>query len=134
MQQVSCKVIELSLSSVRSRSTVLNRKNVWVSFQDKDLSINSLFFSLHNAFNLCNCDDLNTDAYDEGVITNMEHLPVMRLNYGDSGKRYAWIEYNLGPFVCSGKDYLYPSDVLYSDFYFKAAFNESRYFHAQMAI
>ena len=50
----------------------------------------------------------------------------MRLNYGDSGKRYAWIEYNLGPFVCSGKDYLYPSDVLYSDFHFKAAFNESR--------
>jgi len=55
----------------------------------------------------------------------MEHLPVMRLNYGDSGKRYAWIEYNLGPFICSGKDYLYPSDVLYSDFHFKAAFNES---------
>jgi len=81
--------------------------------------------NLHNAFNLCNCDDLNTDAYDEGIITNMEHLPVMRLNYGDSGKRYAWIEYNLGPFVCSGKDYLYPSDVLYSDFHFKAAFNES---------
>ena len=55
----------------------------------------------------------------------MSQLPVMQLNYGDSHLSHSWIKYELGPFVCSGKDYFYPSEIKSTNFEFKAAFKTS---------
>ena len=55
----------------------------------------------------------------------MSQLPVMQLNYGDSENSHSWIKYELGPFVCSGKDYFYPSEIKATNFEFKAAFKTS---------
>ena len=52
----------------------------------------------------------------------MSQLPVMQLNYGDSENSHSWIKYELGPFVCTGKDYFYPSEIKATNFEFKAAF------------
>ena len=45
----------------------------------------------------CNCDSLDSNNVDVGVLTNMDQLPVTQLNYGDSQERVSWIEYELGP-------------------------------------
>ena len=45
----------------------------------------------------CNCDSLDTENVDVGLLTNMDQLPVTQLNYGDSEERVSWIEYDLGP-------------------------------------
>ena len=47
----------------------------------------------------------------------------MELKYGDSRAIYSWIEYELGPLMCSGKALNYPSDTFASSFFFKAAYN-----------
>ena len=47
----------------------------------------------------------------------------MELKYGDSRAVYSWIEYELGPLICSGKALNYPSDTFASSFFFKAAYD-----------
>ena len=43
----------------------------------------------------------------------------MQLNYGDSEYSHSWIEYDLGPLKCSGKEYFYPSEIKSASFKFK---------------
>ena len=43
----------------------------------------------------------------------------MQLNYGDSEYSHSWIEYDLGPLKCSGKEYFYPSEIKAASFKFK---------------
>jgi contactin associated protein-like 2 len=53
----------------------------------------------------CNCDaDLETWQIDGGEITEMEHLPVKQLRFGDTGNPLDEKEgrYSLGPLVCEG--------------------------------
>lgn len=69
----------------------------------------------------CNCDDMRANLTDFGVLTSMEQLPVTQLNYGGSSEIYAWIEYYLGPFKCTGRRNLYPSEVKSNSFEFKLA-------------
>ena len=45
----------------------------------------------------CNCDSLDSNNVDIGILTNMDQLPVTQLNYGDSQDRISWIQYDLGP-------------------------------------
>ena len=45
----------------------------------------------------------------------------MELRYGDSEYKDSWIRYELGPLVCSGKGFLFPSEIEASDFSFKIA-------------
>ena len=47
----------------------------------------------------------------------------MELKYGDSQAIYSWIEYELGPLMCSGKALNYPSDTFASSFFFKAVYD-----------
>ena len=73
---------------------------------------------------LCNCDNRGISS-DSGILTSMSQLPVMELNYGDSEYRHSWIEYDLGPLRCYGKDYFYPSEISASTMNFKAAYEQS---------
>lgn len=69
--------------------------------------------------NVCNCDDLDSQNEDLGFLNNMEQIPVSELRYGDSLGRYSWIEYKLGPLVCSGQGAIYPSESFEHDFKWK---------------
>ena len=73
----------------------------------------------------CNCDSLDNENVDVGLLTNMDQLPVTQLNYGDSQGRQSWIQYELGQFICSGKNNFYPSEAESTNFGFKAAFKTS---------
>ena len=42
-------------------------------------------------------------SVDEGVLTEKQALPVMKLSYGGSFPRISSINYILGPLVCSGE-------------------------------
>jgi len=53
----------------------------------------------HNKDNICNCDDRDNVNVDEGRITTKEHLPIIKLNYGDSAARSSWIHYTLVKFI-----------------------------------
>ena len=55
----------------------------------------------------CNCDSLDSENVDVGILTNMDQLPVTQLNYGDSQDRISWIEYNLGPL---GEEFAYKTE------------------------
>ena len=70
-----------------------------------DLSCNS-----NNYDYICNCDSNDEAQVDAGVISSKSQLPITKLLYGDSEKRYSWIEYSLGNLVCSGKSGKYPSE------------------------
>jgi len=59
---------------------------------------------------LCNCDSRAESMIDSGVITSKSQLPITKLLYGDSEKRYSYIKYSLGPLICSGKNGIYPSE------------------------
>jgi len=76
--------------------------------------------------NICNCDDRDNNI-DEGILTSKEQLPVMRLSYGDSMRRYSWIHYTLGHFSCSGKKGLYPHEKEQVDCNFKVAMTNNHY-------
>lgn len=53
----------------------------------------------------CNCDaNLDSWAEDSGEITEMEHLPVTQLRFGDTGTPLddKAGRYTLGPLICEG--------------------------------
>jgi len=58
---------------------------------------------------------------DNGILTSLDQLPVIELAYGGGRGRYDLISFQLGPFVCEGKDptELYPSEKAETDYYFK---------------
>jgi hypothetical protein len=56
-------------------------------------------------FRACNCDaDLDSWTADSGDITQMEHLPVKQLKFGDTGTPLDDKEgtFTLGPLACQG--------------------------------
>ena len=50
---------------------------------------------------------------DSGILTNKSQLPVMKLSYGGSMNRFAWISYKLGflKFFGRAKNVIYPSEA-----------------------
>ena len=50
---------------------------------------------------------------DEGILTNMDQLPITQLNYGGSEERFSWILYKVDYLKCSGKGQgvVYPSEL-----------------------
>jgi len=50
---------------------------------------------------------------DEGILTNMDQLPVTQVNYGGSEDRFSWILYKIDYLKCSGKGegVTYPSEL-----------------------
>ena len=58
---------------------------------------------------------------DDGILSNLDQLPVTQLNYGESDNRFSWILYKLGYLACSGKasTAVYPSELEDVDYYFR---------------
>ena len=50
---------------------------------------------------------------DEGILTNMDQLPITQLNYGGSEERFSWILYKIDYLKCYGKGQgvVYPSEL-----------------------
>ena len=59
----------------------------------------------------CNCNSFLPNSSDRGVIYSLAKLPIMKLNYGGSISPYSFINFKLGPMVCSGKSTFYPSEM-----------------------
>ena len=81
-------------------------------------------FRVHFQDNLCNCDDHGVANIDNGVLQSMRNLPVTKLNYGDGNQTHSFIHYKLGDLTCSGKNYLYPSEISNTDFSFMATISQ----------
>jgi len=48
-----------------------------------------------------------------GILRSKDQLPVTSVNYGDSSNLYSYIEYDIGPLICKGKEYYYPHEKRY---------------------
>ena len=59
----------------------------------------------------CNCNSFLPNSSDRGIIYSLSKLPIMNLNYGGSISPYSFINFKLGPMVCSGKSTFYPSET-----------------------
>merc|ERR1712184_183967 len=61
---------------------------------------------------LCNCDAGQSNV-DVGLLTSLDQLPVMELNYRATSGMFSWIAYRIGNLECSGKrnGKIYPSEV-----------------------
>merc|ERR1712184_177450 len=61
---------------------------------------------------LCNCDAGQSNV-DVGLLTSLDQLPVMKLNYKSSSGMFSWIAYRIGNLECTGKRNvtIYPSEV-----------------------
>ena len=58
----------------------------------------------------CNCDSRGFNVTDVGVLSS-DQLPIYGLYYGGSHTPYSFINYNVGPLICSGKNGFYPSEA-----------------------
>lgn len=59
---------------------------------------------------LCNCDSRGFNVTDVGVISS-DQLPIYGLYHGGSHTPYSFINYDIGPIICSGKKGFYPSEA-----------------------
>ena len=58
---------------------------------------------------ICNCDTGGVGMIDQGVLSDKNSLPVKALRYG-AFTAISSIKYMLGPFICTGKNQIYPSE------------------------
>ena len=61
---------------------------------------------------LCNCDSRIFNVTDNGILSS-EKLPIYALEYGGSFTSISSIHFNIGAFVCRGKNGYYPSKSLH---------------------
>ena len=59
---------------------------------------------------LCSCDSRGFNVTDVGVLSS-DQLPIYGLYHGGSHTPYSFINYDIGPLICSGKKGFYPSEA-----------------------
>ena len=64
---------------------------------------------------------MRNDLIDRGIITALSQLPITRLNYGGSARPFSWVDYDLGPFKCLGRNNVFPAEIKSTDFSFMVA-------------
>ena len=66
-------------------------------------SIDGTCVKAPNSQPVCNCDSMRADLVDEGILTDINALPVKSLRYGGAYTKFSKVKYILGPLLCSGK-------------------------------